>query len=223
MVSITGGEPTLYIKELLVSARMLKKNKIKISLVTNARILSNKRITEEIVNSGIKRFIVALHGEEDIHETITNVPGSYNQTIDGIRNLISMGADVRINYVVVKENLDSILPVIKTLTAIGVKEFNIQRFVMKGKGYKDYKRFSFSPNKFQPYLNDIVDLINSNDVMINFEFFNDKYFKGFEGYAPKISDAITFLHQSRLTDRCYFDKRFCNDCFLDGVCLVKDE
>lgn len=87
-LEIFGGEPTLR-SDLLKLVRAVKKvgyNRIK--LVTNARILADWNGASTLVAEGAYFFEVKIwSADSSIHDVITKVQGSLNQTILGIQNL----------------------------------------------------------------------------------------------------------------------------------------
>lgn len=79
-VIINGGEPLLHtrIQELL---ECLKIYGCEILIYTNGRLLSEINLSK--LNSNF-RFIVPVHGYEELHDSITGVKGSYLETINGM-------------------------------------------------------------------------------------------------------------------------------------------
>ncbi len=84
---ILGGEPLLRSDIFEIIAYAKKKIK-KIVLFTNATLISNE-LAYKIKQSGIKAVIVPLHScFEEIHDNITQTPGSWKKTISGMKSLI---------------------------------------------------------------------------------------------------------------------------------------
>lgn len=81
-VVINGGEPTLslYFEQLLV---YLSKLKCRVVVYTNGRKLKDIKISN---NENIQ-FVIPIHGDEKIHDMITQVENSYKNTIESIKYL----------------------------------------------------------------------------------------------------------------------------------------
>lgn len=81
-IIINGGEPLLHtnIIELLNYIKNYKCEKL---IYTNGRLLS--KIDLSTLDSSF-RFIVPIHGYQKLHDSITQVDGSYKQTIEGLSN-----------------------------------------------------------------------------------------------------------------------------------------
>lgn len=103
-ITITGGEP-FYIKEDLFKILDALKNRNKAQnylLLSNGRVFSNHDYCDRFAESVPENFLVGipLHGpDSDIHDLISQSPGSFSQTTKGISNLLatkSMSIEIRI-------------------------------------------------------------------------------------------------------------------------------
>lgn len=108
-IVVTGGEPTLRIKLFFKSLEIVKHRfpDIEILLLTNGRSFSISQFADRLAGLAIKNMLVAipLHGPKDsLHDAITNVPGSFRQTVAGIQNLLERNVSIEIRIVVSKLN-----------------------------------------------------------------------------------------------------------------------
>ena len=86
-VDFTGGEPTLYKNVLVLIKHAKDLGYTNRSLVTNGRMFSIRKYAEKFVSAGINRVVVTLDGPESgIAEGLTQSPGSFDQTIKGLKN-----------------------------------------------------------------------------------------------------------------------------------------
>jgi len=84
-----GGEPTIRsdVTELLSYANELCYKRI--HLESNGRMFFYPEFTKEVVNSGCNAVSIALHAQNaELHDKITMTPGSFKQTVQGIKNLL---------------------------------------------------------------------------------------------------------------------------------------
>ena len=103
--TITGGEPFLIGKEIFGFLRYIRENfkSTKILLLTNGRIFCSaeycnmlKKTLPENTTIGIP-----LHGySSETHDLVTRAPGSFSQTLAGIKNLTSLGLKIELRIVV---------------------------------------------------------------------------------------------------------------------------
>jgi len=103
-----GGEPTLRndLAELISFAEKLGFKKI--CILTNAFKFSNKNFTKKIANAFQKTrptFSVSLHShKKEVSEYLVNTSNTFEKTIEGIQNLIDIGAYVFIYHIIAKQN-----------------------------------------------------------------------------------------------------------------------
>lgn len=87
-VLFSAGEPTLN-EKLVDYIDLAKKYGYKeIGLITNGRKLKDKEYAESLFRVGLNEINVSLHGsKKEIHDKITRVPGSFEETFLGLCNL----------------------------------------------------------------------------------------------------------------------------------------
>ncbi len=106
---LTGGEPTLN-KDLFLFALQRIAYKFpaaQVLLLTNGRSLSNKEFCNQVVKVKPNKFRVAIpiHGaNSNLHDYITRVPGSLEQTLSGIKRLLNKKIEVEVRIVVTQTN-----------------------------------------------------------------------------------------------------------------------
>jgi len=125
-VILSGGEPLLIPEVCDIVSRFSKEN-IRIYLITNGILLS-KQMVNQLKEAGLEGIQISLHGSNaEIHEAITQTPGSFNKTINGIKNAVKFFDDksININMVLMKENYTDIESMIKMLNGIGQMSFSI--------------------------------------------------------------------------------------------------
>ena len=107
VIGLTGGEPTIFWEELL----LLLENKEtwvgdrKFHLLSHGRNFSNTGSVDELVKADFDfnkvLFGVPVHGHRaDIHDHLTDVEGSYGETMNGLINLGYAGANLEVRIVV---------------------------------------------------------------------------------------------------------------------------
>lgn len=107
---VTGGEPTIRpdFVEIIRYARELGYSVI---VQTNGRRLSNPKLVDELAHFDKVSYCIALHGPQAaIHDAITQRPGSFDETVQGFKNLYQRGLPYtnkivlsRLNYQVLPE------------------------------------------------------------------------------------------------------------------------
>jgi MoaA/NifB/PqqE/SkfB family radical SAM enzyme len=106
-INFFGGEPTIH-PDFLGLVRYVKGQGLDFSLNSNLRLLSYKEVAEKIAGFDPVLIQTSLHGHyPEIHDKLTRTPGSFEQTVKGIKNLLDLGYDpgrIVVNTVITKQN-----------------------------------------------------------------------------------------------------------------------
>jgi len=116
----TGGEPSIRkdLLELLAVARDLG---LGIDMQSNGRRFADLEFASAMMAAAPVGFCIALHGNgPELHDRITQRPGSFDQTVAGIRNLVSLGASVGGKLVLQKLNSRVLPETVKLFIDLGV-------------------------------------------------------------------------------------------------------
>ncbi|MFH1641601.1 MAG: radical SAM protein [Nanoarchaeota archaeon] len=136
-IHISGGEPTIH-PDFFKTLNYLKKNGFeKIILETNGRIFSDLGYCKKIINSVVKFIIPVFSCRYDIHDSITRTPNSLKQTLKGIKNLVQLGMDIRIELIITNLNITRLESDVAFLSALGIKELRLV-YPLPKKGHEKY-------------------------------------------------------------------------------------
>jgi len=135
-VTFTGGEPFLSERfiELVLYCKLHKKE---ISIITNG---NGGKYTdyESLISFGVKVFqIPFLSADMQVHDTLTNVKGSWDHVITSITDIISMGGFVVPVIVLTKKNYKELLQTLTFLHELGLNRVMLNRYNIGGSGIKD--------------------------------------------------------------------------------------
>jgi len=124
-----GGEPTLY-KKLTDLVSQAKKGGIKeLTVVSNGRKYSKKEYVQDLIAAGLNNFSISIHsGFQYIHDLISRVP-AWEQTIGGIKNVVSLGHFCSLNVVVGPGNVTSTIDSLKILLDLGVDKIIVSAVI----------------------------------------------------------------------------------------------
>ncbi len=128
-ITFMGREPTLRedIIDILHFAVSLNFNRV--GITSNGRMFSYPRFTKNILNAGVKQIGISLSGATaKIHDSQSQVSGSFNQTIEGICNIVRFkkpDVSLLVNIVLNKLNYSELKAMIDLLISLGVREMNI--------------------------------------------------------------------------------------------------
>jgi MoaA/NifB/PqqE/SkfB family radical SAM enzyme len=140
-LDIDGGEPTTHprLADAIRLARDLGYRSI--NLTTNGRLLRDRAFAADVLASGISHLLVSLHGATAaVHEAATDAPGSFEQTLAGIDNVMALKpADLEtgMNVTIVRCNLDHLKPLTELAIAKGFAKINFQFTTPFGRAWED--------------------------------------------------------------------------------------
>lgn len=134
---VTGGEVTLYprLPELLRRAKELG---FFLHVQTNGRRLADAALTRELVAAGADEFFIPVHGDGPaLHDALTRAPGSYRQTLAGIKSALCAGARVVSNTVIVSANHRRLAAIARRVADAGVSDAHFWFITPTGDAGKD--------------------------------------------------------------------------------------
>lgn len=238
LILLDGGEPTLRndIEEILSYIN----GRAQVTILTNAVVLSNKEILKRIVRASGNNisFCVSLHSHiKEISDYLTQAPGTFKKTIEGIKNMIEMGLNVSIYFVITKQNykhlkefvefLNKKFPQIKWLTFSFIfPQGNALSHPEIFPRYKDV----------QPYLNEALKVAEKYGIQVSFTTCGLMPFcmiEGYEGIAyrqmindlktSKVWDSTAGFREYELAKDSWHDEtkiksKSCDFCVLNFAC-----
>jgi MoaA/NifB/PqqE/SkfB family radical SAM enzyme len=104
-INFTGGEPTIRkdIFELIEYVRDKRINGRRVT--TNGRLFSYEKFTNKMIESGLTGAIFSIHAPNaKLHDYLTQVRGSFEQTTKGLENLREFSDDIDVNVVINTKN-----------------------------------------------------------------------------------------------------------------------
>jgi len=112
-IAVTGGEPTLLKHDFFKLMSKLNEalpNTV-VQYLSNARAFSDARFAQEFCDRATKltRIAVPIHGSTAmLHDSITQTPGSFEQTVTAIQNLAHSIAEIELRVVVSRLNVEDL-------------------------------------------------------------------------------------------------------------------
>lgn len=131
-VRLTGGEPLLFDKIYDV-IKLSTDNGLYVSLGTNGTLITEE-VAIKLKKSGLKKAVVSIDGNEEVHDNIRG-KGNYKKAFIGLKNLKNQGIVIRVNSVIMKENMNDVIAFAKKLHTLKIPLF-IRRFIESGRGEK---------------------------------------------------------------------------------------
>jgi hypothetical protein len=202
-VVISGGEPTIHhdIPEIASSARKFGYKSV--VLQTNARRLSDIRFSEQLINAGVSRFLISLHGATAAqHDHQTCISGSFDQAIRGIRNINSFSDGsmrVAVHSVILPSNYKLISDMVDLVFSLKIPMIKFSYVVPVGRASGIYEQEPHpSMTETLPYLFAAVDQFislyhNTPMTSIAIGYIPMCLLKGYESFSDELSAPPTYF------------------------------
>jgi len=166
-LEIIGGETTMRpdIIELISFAKDLGFKTIMMS--TNGRMYSYKKFAQKILEAGLNSIVFSIHGHNaKLHDSLTQVPGSFEQLKKGIENVRKAGLkDIGSNTTIVKQNYKSLPKIGKLIYDLGIKN---SEFIFVdptyGAAYDNFDKLVPKISEVAPYIYKCLDIGKKNNV-----------------------------------------------------------
>ncbi len=141
LLDLDGGEPTLVprLPELIRWARA--EGFRRVNVTTNGRTLANPGTAGRLAAAGLTDLLISLHGPSaGIHDDLTQAPGSFDQTIQGIRHAVEEcgdRVDLGINTTITVGNVDHLEETAARIHALGMRRLNLQFLTPFGRAHRE--------------------------------------------------------------------------------------
>lgn len=190
-VVITGGEPTIRkdLPELLTYARELG---YQVLVQSNGRGFANPDLADHVAGLGHITACIALHGPTaQVHDAVTARPGSFDQTVAGIRNLVDRGVPVSGKVVLSQVNYRVLPDTCRTLAELGVCQVSIAFPHALGRARKLWDQVVPRYRDVLPYVHEAIRLLSRAGVSSDAETFTFCHMQGLEQHVCEIQQQLS--------------------------------
>jgi SynChlorMet cassette radical SAM/SPASM protein ScmF len=133
-VKLTGGEPFV-VSWLMDLVGFLFDENLNVTIETNGTLISEDIARQLAHYNNVSHIAISLDGSNaSSHEYIRRVPGCFDQTISGIKNLTAVGIRPQILVAVHKGNLDELADIGSMVTDLGLKSIKLNCIHGDGRG-----------------------------------------------------------------------------------------
>ena len=149
IVTFTGGEPTLRddLPELLLYAQ---NNGLVTGLITNGRKLSDSKYVQSLADAGLDFVQITVESNlPEVHDKMTCTQGSWEETVQGLKNALSSNIYVSTNTTLTKLNVNGAIETMEYLWKIGVKNFSCNSLIYSGRGVSSHEELSLPIEKIK--------------------------------------------------------------------------
>lgn len=197
-IVFTGGEPTIRkdIIELVSYANLLGFEEI--FIITNGRMLFYRDFVRKLVEAGLTHILFSLHAPTaKVHDSLTRSPGSFDQALRGIRNIIEIKnmmktrrVMVQNNTTITKKNYKYLPKLAKLLVELGFDfyEFILVNPMTLAKCYPNkFEEFVPRLYEIENYVHRALDIGIERKVLCTAEGIPLCHMKGYERYVTELN------------------------------------
>ncbi len=218
-VVFTGGEPTLQ-KNLIDYVKYAKKIDYKIiQIQTNGRMFAYEKYCLELIKAGANFFSPAIHGSTaEIHDYLTRAPGSFNETLQGIKNLKKFKQNITTQTVITKINYKDLPNIAKMMISLRPNIFQFAFMHINNIIQSSPKLIKeIVPRYFlvEPYLKKGLKIGIDSNVMVRTEAIPYCFMEGYEKYVGECEIPNTNIYDGKIIIK-NFDKVRKNEAKIKG-------
>ncbi|MEM0360628.1 MAG: radical SAM protein [Candidatus Diapherotrites archaeon] len=209
-IGLTGGEPTLSPNLSQIVEFVLEQNpEREIFIVTNGRKFAEKEYAMQFKKfSGKNLFfgIPLLSHEEKAHDFLTGIRGSWNETIQGIKNLQKLGFAIEVRVLVCKQNYRDLA---KTAEFIARELKGVFRVVFinlkyTGNAFINRQLLFVHYKTLVPFVQQAVEVLKKNKVEVKMFHFplctiSNKYWEHAKGITKQEKEL-------KFAKKCFYCK-----------------
>lgn len=168
-IILTGGEITIRSDFDKIIKKCVNKN-LNISIQTNGRLLNSQKIVSVIKDIDNIKFIIALHGSnEETHDNITMVNGSFQETCIGIKTMTNLNKLVILKVVISKINQHELPGIVALGNSFGVEYINFAFPHGQGAARKNFDKIIPTYSSLKKDLERTIELSEKLNIQIEFE------------------------------------------------------
>jgi len=185
-VVFTGGEPTLHPHFLDFVSYAKKLGFEGIQIQTNGRMFSYNNFCLKTIKAGATQFSPAVHGPNPkIHDFLTSVKGSFEQTVQGIKNLKKLNQYVLTNTVITSTNAQYLPQIAKLLVNLGVNQYQFAFIHISGRAAENKDWIVPQKSKIIKYVKKGLDIGIKANRKVMTEAIPYCLMQGYENYIAE--------------------------------------
>jgi len=225
----SGGEPTLRkdIIELLSYANELGYKQI--YLQTNGRMFCYPEFTKRVVDAGCNSTQISLHAHSaELYDRITRAPGSFEQTVQGIKNLLQYRDEIVIEISVLFNKMNyKHLPAIARFICKefkGIDEVKFYPVDPAGTAPENHQKLLVRMSVVKPYLEKALAILASRGFNFAISFMpycviDKKYWRDISSKVTRNKGFVTYKSPPRSAkeSHCVIFKS-CEGCVMKEKC-----
>jgi MoaA/NifB/PqqE/SkfB family radical SAM enzyme len=162
-----------------------------------------------MIEAGANEFGPAVHGHiKELHDYLTGSPGSFEQVVQGIRNLKALNQNVITNTVITKSNYRHLPQIAELLVSLNVDQYQFAFVHALGSAKRNFGRVVPRMKLVEPYVKKGLDVGIKAGKIVMTEAITYCFMKGYESYiAEKIIPECKIYDYKKIVDDFTFSRK----------------
>lgn len=161
----SGGEPLMR-PDLIELAQLARQLGLPTALATNGTLM-NQALAQQIVEVGIRRTSMSFDGADPAtHDSFRGIPGAFEATISGFKQLRQAGMSMQINTSIARHNYHQLDAIYQLALSLGADALHLFMLVPVGCGMELSESVMLSPDEYEKALNWIYDRSQGGKLQI---------------------------------------------------------
>lgn len=183
-IDFSGGEPTLRpdLPDLVLYAKRLGFRKI--CIITNGIKMGRREYVEGLFNAGLNEVLFSVHGcDKQLHEYLTQIPGSFDNLMNGIKFSQEFGIKIRTNTTINRANFNRLDEFAELLLKINPEAVN---FILFNPFYSDNEQISEMTCSFteaEPHIKKAIDKLDKKIKKVTVRYIPFCFMQGYEKHV----------------------------------------
>ncbi|MDP1845158.1 MAG: radical SAM protein [Candidatus Moranbacteria bacterium] len=194
-VIFSGGEPTIHPDFIEIIGAAKKMGYSHVQVVTNGRMFAYHDFLMSAANNGMDEITFSIHGHsKELHESQSQIKGSFKQTFAGLQNAIKMkNLKVNISVVVNKLNFFHLLEMVEYFEKLGINKLYLHRILPLGRAWKNRDSLITRPNEDMSYIRKVLKFSVEKNITVELDGYPSKYLDHLEKFFHYPFDPYTVL------------------------------
>ncbi len=222
-----GGEPTIHPDIIEIVRHAYDVGFKEIEIMTNGRMFSDKNFTEQICNAGLTNSTVSIHSHNaGVADYLSQRVGSFEETVQGIKNLLSHGIYLVTSTVIVHQNYRFLPEIVNFLADLGVSNVELRFVRTDGNTYRNFYLICPTLTEVSPFVCDAIDVGKERGLEMRMDEYPLCFVRNHEEYFSETPCSINIRDitgENTKKDGREIDAKCkgpqCSMCKYNNVCL----
>lgn len=213
IIDFFGGEPTLY-PDIVETIRFAHEQGYRPMMASNGRRFARELFTQAIAETGIELVRSTLLGHTpELHNALSaGGRRSFQETIQGFRNLLQYKIPLQVNMVILRQNYEHLMEMTRLLLDIGVRDLKFGSLV----GVKAYPHLAARIFEVRPFLAAAIAEAKAYNAWVAIEKTPICMLPEYADHYLPESDPLSYTHLD-------INSSECQRCLVRERCFGVDE